>query len=304
MAIDAGVLQDRLRNVLGRVPQPAHDAGAFVADVGRGAKDDRLTGLAAEVAFFGALSILPGLVATATAVTLLAKVGSDGVAGVTQQTIVGWVEGVVTDQGSAVVDAVRGLFERSNGDVFTFALLASLWSGSRGVDAVIQAVVQVANDVERRSWLKRRLLSLAMLVGTVLAAAVVVSMFVVGPLLGGAVGLAERFGAGDFFVASWRWVRLPVAGVALGGWALVMLHLSRPTPGRWRHDLPGALTTTLLWVAVSIGFRVYLATLGSVNPALGALGGALIVLFWFYLLAGSLLVGAEVAQQVRNRLEP
>lgn len=51
-------------------------------------------------------------------------------------------------------------------------------------------------------------------------------------------------------------------------------------------------------MASSLGLRAYLQTVGSMNVALGALGGPLIGLAWLYLLALSLLIGAEVSQHV------
>ena len=52
---------------------------------------------------------------------------------------------------------------------------------------------------------------------------------------------------------------------------------------------------TVWWLVVSLGFRTYLdaASSGS-NAVFGLLGGALSLLFWLYLLAMGLLVGAEL----------
>lgn len=273
----------------------------FVVGVLRGAKADRVTGLAAEVAFFAVLSVLPILVAAATALTLVPRFGGDGEGVDVEGTIVSWVEDVLTEEATGVVDAIRDLFDRSNGDIFTIALLGALLAGSRGIDAAIEAVVVVANDVEARPWWKRRLLSLGMLLGTVVAGAVAVSMFVVGPLLGGARGVADELGRGETFVVVWRWLRFPLGALALTLWSAAVLHVSRPHGRAWRADLIGASVTTALWIALSLGLRVYLGTFGRSNPALGALGGPLILLLWLYLLALALLIGAEVAQQVRER---
>lgn len=277
------------------------DVRDFGTQLARAGKDDRITGLAAEVAYFAMLGIFPGLLAVAAAVTSLAVVVGPDVAADVERTVVSWLETVLTDRASAVTSAVRDLFDRDNGDVFTFAVIAALWSGSRGIDAAIRAIVLVANDVDRRPFWRRRLLSLGLLVGTVVASAIALSMFVVGPLLGGGQAVAEAVGAGSAFATGWRWLRFPLAAVALTVWALVMLHVARPHAGRWRDDLPGAVTATALWLLATVGLRVYLGTVGATNPVLGALGGPVIALLWFYLLAMGLLVGAEVAQQVREK---
>ena len=280
------------------------DAGRFVLGVLQGARDDRVTGLAAEVAYFAMLSVFPGLLAVAAAVTSLALVVGPDIATEVEATVVEWLEAVLTDKASAVTHEVRDLFDRNNGDLLTVAVVAAIWSGSRGIDAVIRAMALVANVVDHRPFWRRRLLSLGLLLGTVVAAAVALSMFVVGPLLGGGQAVAEAIGAGSAFATGWRWLRFPLVALALTGWSLVMLHVSRPGADRWRDDLPGAVAATALWLVATVGLRVYLGTIGATNPVLGALGGPVIALLWLYLLAAGLLLGAEVAQQVRERRRP
>ena len=273
----------------------------FVVDTFRGARDDRVTGLGAEVAYFAMLSIFPAIVAVAAAVTTLSPIIGSERASEVEETVIEWLRTALSERASTVIDQVRDLFDRSNADLFTIALLVALWSGSRGIDAIVRAVTLVANDVETRPWWKRRVVSLGLLLGTVGAAALAVSMFVVGPLLGGGRAVADTVGAGEVFATAWTWVRFPLVGLALAGWSLVVLHVSRPGREQWRTDLPGAITTTVLWVLATLGLRIYLQVLGSSNPLLGALGGPLILLLWLYLLALGLLIGAEVAQQFRTR---
>ncbi len=68
---------------------------------------------------------------------------------------------------------------------------------------------------------------------------------------------------------------------------------SHRTP--WRDELPGALIATVWWSIVSLGFNRYLSAASSgSNAVFGLLGGALSLMFWLYLMALGLLVGAEV----------
>lgn len=274
---------------------------SFVTGVLRGARDDRVTGLAAEVAYFGLLSLVPGVVALAAALTLLGRLRGGGVGTQAEEAIIRTAERLLTAEAEAVTNAIRDLFDRSNSDVFTVAIVIALWSGSRGMDAIVRSIGLVANHVDRRAWWKRRLLAIGLLLGTTLAAAVLVMMLVVGPVLGGGQAVADALGYGETFATVWKWLRMPVAAFALFSWALVLLHTSRPGSDPWRRDMHGALAATVMWALASIGLRAYIATLGSSNPALGALGGVAIVLVWFYALAVALLLGAEVAQRVRER---
>jgi len=63
---------------------------------------------------------------------------------------------------------------------------------------------------------------------------------------------------------------------------------------RWRWVTPGAIVATLLWIAASIGFSYYAANFGSYNKTYGSLAAVAIMLFWFFINAFIVLIGAEI----------
>ena len=263
-------------------------------DVIHEAHDDRVTGLAAEVAFFGVLSVFPALLAVTSALGWLESLVGRDVAVRAEQEVVRLLERVLTDEASGAVDAARELFARENPGVVTVGVLGALWAMSRGLAAVIRALQQAYDVEERRSYVRVRLTGLGLAFGTVVAGALLLSMFVLGPLFGRGRDIAEAIGAGGGFVFLWNVARPPLVFAVLAVWALVILHVAPAHDGSWRRDLPGALLTAALWVLVSAGLRVYLLVAGEANEMLGVLGGALIVLIWLYLLSLGLLLGAEL----------
>lgn len=262
---------------------------------------DRVTGLAAEVAFFATLSIFPGLLLIAAGIGWLDALAGNDLARRSQEIVLRFLSGILTERGSGAVEAVRELFTRRSGGVLTVAGLAALWSLSRGFAAVIRAL-NIAYDVEeRRPWLKLRLMALALAVGSVVTTAVALGMIVVGPLFGRGRDLAEALGLGDAFAFAWAWVRVPVAAVLVVGWATTLLHLSPSRRTPWRRDLPGAILAAALWLALSFGFGLYLRVAAGGNEVFGALGGGLILLTWLYLIAFSLLLGGELNAILERR---
>ena len=57
----------------------------------------------------------------------------------------------------------------------------------------------------------------------------------------------------------------------------------------------------MLWLAASVGLNVYLQVVVVRSPILGALGGGLILMTWFYLLCAGLLIGGELNAVLRAR---
>lgn len=257
--------------------------------------EDRLTGLAAEVAFFGVLSIFPGLLMVVAAIgSVDAFVGSD-LALQSKRQIVDFLQLILTDEARAAIQAVEDLFERGSDGLLTVASVLALVGLSRAF-AVLATALNLAYDAdERRPWLKRRLLGVALSLGTVAMTVFMLVMIVVGPLLGPGTQLARTLGVEDLFNSAWAVLRWPAAFLALVAWATTLFHFvpCRPRP-RWREDLPGAVLTAVLWLVVSLGLNIYLQVAADANPVFGVLGGGLILLIWLYLLSLGLLLGGEV----------
>lgn len=255
---------------------------------------DDVSGIAAGVAFYAVLAMFPTLLAVAAALGFLESLLGSKVGDQVQETVLTSMDRLLTNRASSTKEAVQRLFADESGSLFTFAVAGALWTGSRGTNAVMRAMSRIYGVEEERSFWRRRLVALALLAFTVIAASVALSMFVLGPLLGGGHRVASTVGLGESFALVWRWARFPLAFAALAGWAALMFHVAPDQRKGWRHDLPGAFVTASLWILLSLALRLYLAVAGDTNQVFGVLGGALIVLVWLYLLALALLTGGEL----------
>lgn len=269
--------------------------GSLLADLYREVAKDRLTGLAAEVAFFAVLSIFPGLLMVAAALGHLELLVGAELAQRSYRQILDFLDLILTNQAAGALAEVEGLFQERRPGIITIAGVGALWALSRGSAAVIRAL-NLAYDVEeRRSWVRLRLLALGLSIAGVVATAVILAIIVVGPLFGRGERVADLVGAGEVFATLWSWARWPVAFALLVAAAATLFHLApHRARSRWRDDLPGAVLAAILWLVVSLGFSLYLRLAPGANAVLGALGGGLILLVWLYLLSLSLLVGGEV----------
>ncbi len=265
----------------------------FVRQLALAGREDRLTGLAAEVAFFAVLGIFPGLLAVAAALGSLDAMVGDDLALRAEQRVVDFLKTFLTNRAEGAVEAVRALFKHRSGGVLTFGVAASLWAASRGMAGVLRAVAEIYDAEEHRSSVRRRLVALALALGSLVVMALVLTMLVLGPLLGRGRDLAGSLGAGELYVTLWEWLRIPVAFLVLVGWAGVVLHAAPHQHTGWRREAVGPVVTGVLWLVVSLAFRLYLALFGG-NEVFGVLGGALVILLWLYLLSLALLIGGEV----------
>ena len=264
----------------------------------------RVGGLSAEIAFFGLLGLFPAVIVFAAALGSLDVVVGAGAAAATEDWL---LDRVVETFGSdnTLRATIEELFDRSNAGLITAGIVITAYASSRGFTAVVGALDVAYGHEHRRNWISTRVMGFALTLFTLLVAALVAAMVVVGPLLGGGEEIAERLGAGSAFTTLWVWFRWPVVFVVVVCWAASVYHLAprRRTP--WPTDLPGAVVGTVWWLAVSLGFRAYLdAASSGMNAVFGLLGGALSLLIWLYLLAMGLLVGAEINRVLNDHRDP
>lgn len=265
--------------------------------------EHRLGGLAAEMAFFAVLSLLPATLAVASGLGFLDRVLGTELARRAERSIVDFLELILTGEASATIQSVRELFTSGHGSIFSFALLGAVLAFSRGLVGAIRALEVVYSVPRPEGWLKTRAKAVLLAVGTILVFGLLLSIVVVGPLFGAGVATARSLGLPQSLGELWFWLRYPVALGLVFAWATALLHYgpNHRAPLSW--DLPGALLAGGLWLTASIGFRFYLELAVQFNQVFGALGGGLILMVWFYVLSLSLLIGGEfnMALDVRTR---
>jgi membrane protein len=264
----------------------------LVADVWRKADRDRILGLAGENAFMGVLTVFPTLLVFAAVLGQLESVIGTGNTDRVKDAISEFLSRVLTSSADDVDKTVKSLFATS-GNTLTLALVVAMASVAQAFASVLNTVTLAYELKDHRGWWRRRFIGLVLGMGSLLTGAVMVTAFVVGPLFGRA-DVIDSLGISEEYSFVWSWVRYPIAGVALVAWATTLFHVCPARVTRWRDGVPGALLTSFLWVAASLGFSTYLGLVVPRSPILGALGGGLILMTWFYVLFFSLLVGAEL----------
>lgn len=273
---------------------PLLSIGRFVRALWRKAIEDRLSGLAAEMAFFATFSVFPGLMVVAGFMGWLGNVAGPAVAERARSAMLGYLGIVLTDRGSGVVGTMNGLIDRHHKGVVTSAMILGLLAMSRGFATAIRALDRAYNLRERRSWLDVRITALFLALGSAIMVVWALTMFAVGPLLGRGRQLAETFGVGPAYSFAWDWIRLPASVVLLVLWMATLYRFGPSHEAKWIQGLPGALAASVVWVLVSYGFGAYIRSIVRINPVFGVLGGGLILLTFVYVQSAALLLGGEI----------
>lgn len=85
------------------------------------------------------------------------------------------------------------------------------------------------------------------------------------------------------------------------GFALIMRYGPDRRPARWRWLAPGALLATVLWIAISFGFALYVAHVSDYNATYGSLSAIVVFLMWLFLSAYGVLAGALLNAEIERQ---
>jgi membrane protein len=66
----------------------------------------------------------------------------------------------------------------------------------------------------------------------------------------------------------------------------------------WRRSLPGAAVATAMWFLTTLIFGLYVTRFANYSQVYGSLGAAIALMFWLYIIALSVLCGAEFNAQL------
>ncbi len=269
--------------------------------------NDRVPGLAAEIAFWVLLSVPPLLL---TVLAMARPIGRAFDANFAED-LRGTVETLsanvfttdtINDVVLPTVDQVLGQEEFSLGVV---SILAAVWAASRAVKVVLTAITEAYDlEVTRAGW-RQRLRGLGLTLLGVMLGLVVVPALVAGPELGEIantrLGIEERLGLDVGIGTLWRILYWP--GVVGSATLLVaaLYHVGAPWETPFRRDLPGAALAMALWVAGSLGLRLYTTrTIVGGDSLYGPIAGPVVLLIWIYVSAFAVLLGAELNAEIEK----
>lgn len=235
----------------------------------------------AGTAFFGFLSFFPAI---ATAVLIYGMVADEATLARTIDPVRPFLPAATIE---IIEDQLTRLAEQptaSLGVGLLISLPVLLWSASRGVDALLYALSQVRSRPEQRGFLMGVLYAVGFTIGGAIFVVLALLLIAVLPAV---LALIGADGIPALFL---RWPLLFAVTM------LVFTVLFRYGPDHRPHDMrytwPGALLATTLWILASAAFSIYAENWGDYDATFGALSAAAILMFWMFISAQVLILGA------------
>lgn len=253
----------------------------------RRAREDRVSIVAAGLAFYVLLSAVPALVATVAVYAAVRDVAS------LVQRLESWTRSFPDEIQRLLVGQlieVAGTTGVGAGVGFTVSVLATFWASSRAARALMQSLNIVQGNHDGRSTTRRHGIAVAVAIAGVVTAVVVLGLVETG---------AAR--SGPWWETATTLLFWPALLLGVGV-AAVAAYRYAPSSARaaFTEVLPGALLTVVVFAVATGVVAVYVVTLG-IGRAYGALGFFVAVGLWLLTVCWALLVGAYLNQELAPR---
>jgi membrane protein len=260
----------------------------------RESSEDNVGLVAAGVAFYGFLALVPLLGAVVLSYGLIAE-PETVMRNMQQLTAVmpGDAAKLIGEQLMNVVTTSEG----KKGFGVLLALAIALFGARNGAGSIMTALNIAYEEKEKRGFVMVNLTALAITAGGVLVAILaVIAITALGhldTLLPDASGVLLAVGKLLTYA-------LLLFGGAAGAATLYRFGPSRDRP-RWVWLTPGSLLAALLWLLLTLGFGLYVANFGNYNATYGSLSAVVVLLTWLYLSSYILLFGAELNSELEHQ---
>ena len=260
----------------------------------RESSKDNIGIVAAGVAFYGFLALVPMLGATVLTYGLVAD----------PQSVIEHMQSLTTVMPADVAELIGGqlmnVVQTSGGKKglgLLLALAIALWGARNAAGSIVTALNIAYEEEEKRGFVNVTLLSLAMTV-----AAVTMALLAVGA--SAVLGYLHEFlpDTGPIGLTLWKILTFVLLAAAAAA-AVAALYRYGPSreKARWAWITPGSAFAAIGWLLLTLGFGFYVSNFGNYNATYGSLGAVVVLLTWLYLSSYVLLFGAEMNSELEHQ---
>ena len=182
--------------------------------------------------------------------------------------------------------------------LLTFGLLMALWSSSAAIVSIVDALNRAYDIEEARPWWKVRLIAIGLTLALAIFVILAFGLVIAGPRLAEVV--ANQVGLGAVVEWTWKIVQWPVVFILIALTVATLNYFGPDAEQDWTWVTPGAVLATALWLLASLAFKIYLANFADYNATYGSLGGAIVLMLWFYVSGLAVLIGAEMNAEIEH----
>lgn len=214
------------------------------------------------------------------------------------------IEGFIGDYlpeeiGSLFSETIIETVNEPSGGLLSFGILATIWSASNGLNALIRAINRSYDIEETRNFVKMRLLSILLTIGMIVTIVITLIMPVFGNVI---INFLETYLAMPNSTASLlNFLRYPIGVIFMILLVTLIYWIAPNVRLKVKDVLIGAVVATIGWQLVSFFFSLYISNFANYSATYGSLGGVIILMLWFFITGIMLVLGGQINAVIYQR---
>ena len=254
--------------------------------VWRSSHQHDILGRAAQLGFYFLLSLFPALLCVS------ALIGMLPLQSVLPQMMM-YFQKMMPHESLSVLDTyLQQISQNSGRGIFSLSLGAALFAASWGMIAIINTLNTVYNVKETRPMWKVGFIALLLTIGAALFLISSMVLILAGENL--SQQMADALGFNWLASYGWTLLQWPVAFLLMLLATSLIYYWGPNITHKWRWLIPGSVFAVLLWVFISLVFKLYVEKLMYYNLVYGSITGVIVLMIWLYFTGMVLLIGGEV----------
>ncbi|MCA5006071.1 YihY/virulence factor BrkB family protein [Sphingobacterium bovistauri] len=243
---------------------------------------------ASSLAYNFMLAIFPGIIFLFTLIPYIPVENF-------QQNLLDFLQIVIPNNAfSAFKSTIEDIVKNQNSGLLSFGFILSTFFATNGMTNLMRTFNKSSLVPEKRKWLKRRLIALALSIAIVTALTIGIGLFT---LIGLSINYLKE--SIDYDV-SWLWTFL----LTISRWIILFLiyfltvslvYKYGPSNSKhWKIFSVGAILATILAIITFSGFAFYVNNFNAYNKLYGSIGTIIVIMIWMYLNSLIILIGFEL----------
>ncbi len=249
----------------------------------------RVTGLAAEGAFFAIVSVPPLIFALIGGVGYLSNNFTAAQIEDIRNSVLDLFSTFLTDRAvdEVIEKTLNQVLRDGRFDIISIGFVLALWSGSRALNVFVDTITIMHGLGGHRGIVKTRALSFVLYILALITGVISIPLVVAGPTL-----VRQWLPNRADFLMNFYWPAVLLLCICF---LATLYHVSVPVRTNWSFNLPGATFSLIAWILGSYILRWVLTVTATDSRSIyGPLAAPIAILLWLYIVALAVLIGAAV----------
>ncbi len=192
-------------------------------------------------------------------------------------------------------ETIFDIIKNQNGSLLSFGFFSALYFSTNGFNAMIAAFNETFHEIETRTVITQRLVSLLMVVISTLLIGIAISLIVASELV---LHYFIEESSITFYL------------ILFGKWAILLClcfcfisfnyYFGAKRRTGFRFLSPGAILATFLTIITCLVFAYYVNNFGNYNKLYGSIGTLIVIMLWIYINSLILLLGFDLNVSIRS----